>query len=214
MKVLATFLFAVFVSSAAVSSQPAADQGTPEPTVDVDQRQPRGTISAPDLTPASDEKAHRVTFRVRTTLLNGNIDELTPEQIIFFEDTWAQVFNQFFFGSGYDNKHTNRNTDYSLPRLRSFVADEVLNSQRRLDEDDQGALRGRGFISYRWFDIWALMETSCRLCGPERRALRKGTDNNKEVFREMETTLCDALHHGPFACFQDLDECRVFSIDA
>lgn len=217
MELFSIILIALAVWPRAVLSRPHHD-GTPAPSdepQEVDQRWLRGLTSiasapTPSFDENSNEKARRFTLQVRTTLLNVNVDDLTPEEIIYFEDTWVRVFNQILFGSANDPNDSSSSLDESFPRLRSFVVEDVLNDERRLyqNEQDGRALKRRGG-RVKWFDMWALVETSCKLCADDRRALK----DNAIIVQKLETTLCDELRKGPFRCFQDLDECRIIYIE-
>lgn len=207
----------------------------------LDQRNLRGSATSSDdegdqpsvdNSMAGGGSARRHTLQARTTLLNVDIDELTPEQIIFFEDTWVQVFNKVFHGVESHNLHDDTGmTDVSSPRLRSFVVEDVVSEQKddQTQEERTGdgrvlagkrpGSRPRGIKSFKWFDIWALMETSCRLCGKDddyRRLLttdHRSMKKDKSILRDLETELCERLREGPFACFQALEECRVMYVE-
>lgn len=162
------------------------------------------------FTALSTGDSHRSTLQARTTLLNVEIDELTPEQIIFFEDTWVQAFNKVLLGNddGIPDK-------ISSPKLRSFVVEEILKNPHH--SQDGRALRNkrrqpRGISSYKWFDIWALMETSCRLCGNDddrRLIMTRSIDRGDLVLQDIETHLCEGLRRGPFRSFHGVKECRI-----
>jgi hypothetical protein len=208
------------------------------------QQQDEGALAQSDLTPSLDNQrnlrgipvldkegdrlsvdsstgsARRHTLQARTTLINVDIDDLTPEQIIFFEDTWVRAFNKVFLGTD-SHSHASDISDLSVPRLRSFVVEDVLNEQHPKEGDGRalkkrGVRRPLGIKSYKWFDIWALMETSCRLCGKDddrRRILNRSLKKGKSIIRELETELCNGLRQGPFSCFQSLEECRVIYVE-
>lgn len=217
MNLLFAFLYALVCLTAFLQASPALfDDGISGRAheMDIKERSLRGSSSSSeDASPPRGEGSHRMTFQVRTTLLNVNVDELTPEETIFFEDTWIRVFNQVLLGP---SSHIDNNNDKSALRLRSFVVEEVLNDRRRLAQNDARELKRfrRGIDSYRWFDIWALVETSCRFCGDYRRVLKGTKEKSKGIFQELETTLCQELQNGPLSCFHDVDECRVVYMNA
>lgn len=160
------------------------------------------------------EDSHRTILQTRTTLLNVDIDQLTSEEVIFFEDTWVQTFNQVLLGEDVTIQENS-----SSPRLRSFVVEEVLGgnipNEGRSLASTAGRSRG-GTTAYKWFDIWALMEASCRLCSHDDyrgRILTGWTKDGVSVLQELETTLCDALRRGPYSSFQNLQQCRIVYLD-
>jgi hypothetical protein len=166
--------------------------------------------------------ARRHTLQARTTLVNVDVDDLLPEHIIFFEETWIRAFNKVFFGTDSPDR-ANDISDVSVPRLRSFVVEDILNEKNQEDPDGGRALkkfrrgrRPRGIKSYKWFDIWALMETSCNLCGKDddrRLILNRSLKKDESILRELEAELCKGLRSGPFSCFDSLEECRVIYVE-
>lgn len=160
--------------------------------------------------PSEEGVSHRNTIQVRTTLIhvaNGDDDDddLTPEEIIYFEDTWIRIFNEIFVVNGPSDDH----------RLRSFVVEEVLGNDDDIGRalkrrKEKGRLkkgrRPRGISSYKWFDTWALMETSCRYCGKDDDDRRMLSDS---LLQEFEHALCDSLRQGPFPRFESLEDCPV-----
>jgi hypothetical protein len=149
-------------------------------------------------------------------LLNVDIDALTPEQVLFFEDTWVETFNKVLQGEGDTVQE-----DSSSPRLRSFVVEEVRDGNVPYKGRSLASTAGRtqkgASTPYKWFDIWALMEASCRLCshddyrGRSLSGLTKKDDDS--ILRDLEITLCDALRQGPFLSFQNLQQCRIVYFD-
>ena len=221
MKLLIVCLFA-FAHFPFAASRPAEDEATIAPsylTPSVDQRNLRGAnvLDNESDSPYVDSvvgSARRHILQARTTLINVDVDDLTPEHIIFFEDTWVRAFNKVFFGA--DSRiHGSDFDDDSFPRLRSFVVEEVLSNQhvrQRALKHGRGGSRVRDIKSIKWFDISAVAETSCRFCGKDddrRLILNRSLKKDKSILRYLETELCEGLHQGPFTCFQDLEECFV-----
>ena len=198
-------------------SENAVSGHSPSPETRNLRRKPDpSNLEASPLTSRSlEEDSRRTSLRTRTTLLNVNIQELTPEEIIFFEDTWVQTFNNVLLGGENVTIHENS----SSPRLRSFVVEEVLegnvpNHGRSL-ASTAGRTRG-GATSSKWFDIWALLETSCRLCSHDDyrgRVLTGLTMEGSSAIQDLEATLCDALRQSSFASFQNLQQCRIVYLD-
>jgi hypothetical protein len=177
----------------------------------------------PDVLPVKTERAlkgrdkgdhpptkgsRRMTMHSRTTLINLDVDELTPEQILFFEDTWMQAFNDIHVG---DDTEDNSDT-----RVRSFVVDDVHRGdrpggdRRGLRGGDAASLGSERSLFYtiptNWFDILALFESSCILCAHDDDRRLAVDDTTHRLF---ETSLCDSLREGPFECYRELDDCRV-----
>jgi hypothetical protein len=152
--------------------------------------------------------SRRMTMHARTTLINLDVDELTPEQIIFFEDTWMQTFNEIHVG---DDDEDNSGT-----RVRSFVVDDIRSGdrpgghRRGLRGGDATSLGSERSLFYtiptNWFDILALFESSCNLCAHDDDRRLTVDDATHRLF---ETILCDSLREGPFECYHELDDCRV-----
>jgi hypothetical protein len=139
------------------------------------------------------QDSRRITARTRTTLINLDIDELSAEQIVFFEDTWMQLFNEILVVRG------DHDSDEDGPSVRSFVVDGI----------DRGSRPNVRRLQSSWFDMWGLVELSCHLCSPDdddRRFLSKADD---EARSEFETTLCDRLRDGPFVDMRYIEDCRV-----
>jgi hypothetical protein len=157
----------------------------------------------------------RGTIQARTTLFKVNVDGLTPEHIVFFEDSWIQVFN--------DRGGKN---DGDGPKARSLVVEDITSGnsankgKRRPDDrnlrggeevhpfSDEETIRELKKSSPGvWFDIWALFETTCDLCwGDDYRRLSMLDD---EAHRLFETDFCERLRQGPFECFRELEDCRI-----
>jgi hypothetical protein len=150
------------------------------------------------------EGARRMIKHARTTLINLRSDEVTPEEIIYFEDTWMAVFNEMGLAGG----TTGTTTD---EKIRSVVVDEIRKGNNPPDNDNDRMLGGSRALRKtpgNWFDIGATYETSCRLCGKDddRRFLTKA---DGESLRAFEDTLCDRLRDGPFESMWELEGCQV-----
>lgn len=155
---------------------------------------------------AAEKGVRRMTMQARTTLVNVNIEELTIEEIIYFEDTWMQVFNDIHIGNGYGTT------------VRSFVVDDMYSGE--LPNRERRGLRGGNnapswlgserslyyYIPTNWFDILALFESSCSKCGhDDDRRLAK----DDVTHRLFETKLCESLRDGPSDRFFELHDCRI-----
>lgn len=144
--------------------------------------------------------------RTRTTLINLDIDELSAEHIVFFEDTWMQLFNEILVVRG------DHDSDEDGPSVRSFVVNGVDRGSR----PSVRQLKSSSFVPLAdilscnsWFDMWGLVKLSCHLCPPDdddRRFLSKADDEARSAFQ---TTLCDRLRNGPFVDMRDIKDCRV-----
>ena len=109
------------------------------------------------------------------------------------------------------------------PQLRSFVVeDQQVNSSdrhlRRRSEEGECSLYYTRIPRF-WFDIFALLETSCYLCVSDDdyynyRSLEVSSNGDSAQLRQFETALCDALRSGPYDSFQDLSDCQVIYYDA
>jgi hypothetical protein len=162
-----------------------------------------------------DNGSRRGTIQARTTLANVNVDDLTPEQIVFFEDSWIKVFNE----RGGKN-------DEDGPKARSLVVEDISNGDRadkgKRRPDDRNLRGGEAFHPFSdeetrrelsssspgsWFDIWALFETNCNLCGGDDDRRLSMLDD--EAHRLFEMDFCERLRQGPFKCFRELEDCRI-----
>jgi hypothetical protein len=156
----------------------------------------------------------RQTLQARTTLLNVDIENLTPDEIIFFEDCWKEVFN---------NESAN-NDDTSLRSVVVEGQDDSNNNRRQLNGDDSRSLfrRYSFFRGYIFnpptfhFDIWSVIEISCHLCSDGRRLLKGGLrgkgKKNTDVDglnQKFEEAFCNKLREGPHECFHDAEDCKV-----
>jgi hypothetical protein len=140
--------------------------------------------------------ARRMIKHTRTTLINFGYEELTPEETMFFEDTWMAVFNEIGVARG-GTTGTGTSTD---EKVRSFVVDEIRDGNDPHPTDRK--LRG-------WFDIGATYETSCRLCGRDNDGRRYLAKADGEFLHAFEEILCDRLRDGPFESMWQLEECQV-----
>jgi hypothetical protein len=150
------------------------------------------------------EETRRVTLHARTTLVNSNIEDLTPEESVFFEETWRQVYNDIHI-FGQEEEEIDETT------VRSVVIEEQgpPNHRRQLRATSSlSTSRSLYYYLYSTFDIWALIEVTCSFCGDDRRGLLENTGNGKSQ-RHFENTLCEELRNGPFDTFQGVENCRV-----
>jgi hypothetical protein len=153
--------------------------------------------------------ARRMIKHARTTLINLGSDEVTPEEIMYFEDIWMVVFNEM--GGVGTTTGTGTTTD---EKIRSVVVDEI----RKGNNDNNVRMLGGGKKLRRrrvknaspggWFDIATTYETSCKFCGKDddRRFLAKADGESLHAF---ENTLCDRLRDGPFESMWGLEDCQV-----
>ena len=161
--------------------------------------------------------ALRHTSQALTTLINVDVDEMNPEEIIFFEDTWVRAFNKVFHGIDSHTIDNENDADGFTPRVRSFVVEDVLIEKTQKENGDRALGRNTPITrTTRWFDVWALVETSCRFCADDRRLMLDSNllkKKEKANLRQLETELCKLLRQGPFSCFRGLEECRVMYVD-
>jgi hypothetical protein len=151
----------------------------------------------------------RFTLPVRTTLTGVDIDDyMTTEECIFVEDAWMAAFQ------------TVHGNDEDSLTARAFIIEQD-DSGTKTNKNDR-KLRGdsskninrslfswsfTGFTPGSWFDIWAVFEPSCHLCGygDDRRLTAAVSD----VHRRFELLFCNMLRQGPFERFQVVQECHV-----
>jgi hypothetical protein len=157
------------------------------------------------------QATRRQTLQARTTLLNVDIENLTPDEIIFFEDCFKEVYNT--------KSASNDDTT-----VRSVVVegqdDSNHNRRRQLNGDESRSLLV-GYIFKLptfWFDIWTMVEISCDLCYDGDRLLKgcglrgkgkKNTDMMDGLNQQFEGDFCDKLREGPYKVFNDAEDCRV-----
>ena len=157
----------------------------------------------------------RQTLQARTTLSNVEIEILTPDEIIFIEDCWKEVFN---------NESAN-NDDTTLRSMVVEGQDESQNNRRHLNGEESRSLfrRYNFFGGYIFnpptfhFDIWSVIEISCHLCSDGGRRLKggvrgKGKKNREHMdgmHQKFEEAFCDKLREGPHECFNDVEDCKV-----
>ena len=163
-----------------------------------------------DLPP---QATRRQTLQARTTLLNVDIENLTADEIIFFEDCWKEVYN---------TKSAN-NDDTTVRSVVVEGQDDSNNNRRRQlndgDESSRSLLFGYIFNPPTfYFDIWTVIEISCRLCYDGDRPLKggglrgkgkKNADMRDGLNQQFEGTFCDKLREGPYEVFNAAEDCRV-----
>jgi hypothetical protein len=182
----------------------------------------------------------RLTLQARTTLVNVELDELSPAECTFFEDTWM---------AAYKTVHDEEDDDGKKLKIRSVVVEENSNNVDGLPTNKNHPghrnrslqLRGSANDDHRslfyifkpptfWFDIWTLIELSCFLCkddesvsggwgdddddfygykAPGDGTRRLGLQGDEELENRFEILLCNMLRKGPFASFQEAEDCRV-----
>ena len=148
----------------------------------------------PRSEPLSGLPARRETLYARATLLNLDLKDLSPQQAIFFETAFIDVFNELqiakegtktSIGQKLKTKKKEKNQDDEGVRIRSLIVEDALKGNKpsgKRDGNDR-RLRGRfldeydvidgesrrslSFYKYYrggYFDILAFFEISCRLC--------------------------------------------------
>jgi hypothetical protein len=156
----------------------------------------------------------RITMQARTTLMNIDMDHLTPAECIFFEDSWMTAF---------ETVHGNEEENSDYVAIRSVIVEE--DEKKKTEVDDRRNLRGSSdrelwFYNFGgWFDIWAYIEISCVLCGSSyddddyyyNRLLTVFDDDAREndLHHRFETLLCDMLREGKFESFRQVQDCEV-----
>jgi hypothetical protein len=163
------------------------------------------------------QATRRQTLQARITILNADIDNLTPDEIIFFEDCWKEVYN---------TKSANNDDDTTVRSVVVEGQNDSNNNRRQLNGGESRSLFGRnkrfrGYIFNRptalHFDIWTVIEISCYLCRDDRRLKGgvRGKGNDKKntgrdgLHRQFEGAFCDKLREGPYEVFSDVEGCRV-----
>jgi hypothetical protein len=163
----------------------------------------------------------RFPMPVRTTLTGVDFedDSMTADECIFVEDTWMTAFQ------------TVHGDDEDSLTARAFIVEQddgnkQRNPNRKLRGDSSSKNNNRSLFSWNlsgftppsvpsfsgftpgpWFDIWAVFEPSCNLCGYDDD--RRLTAADSDVNRRFEMLFCDMLREGPFERFQDVQECQV-----
>jgi hypothetical protein len=160
------------------------------------------------------QATRRQTLQARTTLLNVDIENLTPDEIIFFEDCWKEVYN---------TKSAN-NDDTTVRSVVVEGQDDSNNNRRRQLHGDESRSLYLGYIFNPptfYFDIWTVIEISCRLCYDGDRLLKgggglrgkgkgkKNTDMLDGRNQQFEGAFCDKLREGPYEVFNDAEDCSV-----
>jgi hypothetical protein len=173
--------------------------------------------SSPPAQQQYSDSIRRVTLHARTTLVNSNIDNLTPDEAVFFENTWREAYNDNIHGEGTQED----NDDNDDEAVRSVVIQHVQVPPPANRRQLRGTPTSRSlyYSLYSTFDIWALIEVTCSHCGDDRRSLVVESDNNNKVVvgderngnshRHFESALCGKLRDGPVDTFQDVEDCRV-----
>jgi hypothetical protein len=162
-----------------------------------------------DKKPNSDPGTQRVISEARTTLLNIDASSLTTEEYFFFEDALREAYASVY----------------------GVTVNSVIATKAEKPRGVKKNLRGRGHdrralnffdepIVYFWFDIFALLEFTCTLCGPADdddiyfdddfnfRKLGKEMDYAAKK-TQLETSLCDSLHESSFETFQGVEGCEI-----
>jgi hypothetical protein len=156
----------------------------------------------------------RQTLQARTTLLNVDIENLTPDEIIFFEDCWKEVYNK---------TKSDGNDDTTVRSVVVEGQDDTNDNRRRLngDKSESRSLYFGGYIFNPptfYFDIWTVIEISCGLCYDGDRLLKGGSlrgegKKNMDMLhgrnQQFEGAFCDKLREGPYKVFNDVEDCRV-----
>jgi hypothetical protein len=154
----------------------------------------------------------RFSMPVRTTLTGVDVDDyMTAEECIFVEDTWMEAFQ------------TVHGTDEDSLTARAFIVeqddgkkknqkDRKLRGDYSLKSNNNNSNNHRSLFTWSftpgsWFDIWAVFEPSCNLCGHDDD--RRLTAVDSDVNRRFELLFCDMLRQGPFERFQYVQECQV-----
>jgi hypothetical protein len=200
---IATLAFLLLGAAGAIddSSSPSAD-------FSIDRRHLQGDNDLPT------QGTRRQTLQARTTLLNVDIENLTPDEIIFFEDCWKEVYN----------KTKSDNDDDTT--VRSVVVEGQDDSNHNRRQLNGGESKSRslyfGYIFNPptfYFDIWTVIEISCRLCYDGDRLLKgggglrgkgkKNTDMRDGTNQQFEGAFCDKLREGPYEVFNDAEDCRI-----
>jgi hypothetical protein len=191
-----------------VAAQPVMKQG-------LDKRhktsQKKGTE---DKKPYSNTGMQRALSEARTTLLNVDISSLTTEEYFFFEDTLREAYTSVYgvtVNSVIVKEAEKPSSSGSKKNLRG-------HARRALNFFDEP-------IVYFWFDIFALLEFTCNLCGPDDddddddfyfndddlnvRKLGEKPADYAAMKTQLETTLCASLQESPFENFQGVQGCEI-----
>ena len=228
------FLVSALVIAASPSSSSSSDDREAIFAVPVSESttQTRGMAKTPKSSKGKNNNApndddnglQRFTVQARTSLIMNageEMDNLTPAESIFFEDTWMEAFQTVQEQAKVEDEEKSNSVT-----VRSVIVeeDEKTKKKKKSRGDDGRKLRGANrelwwFYNFGgWFDIWAYIDVSCYLCGgggyddDDRYYNRKltvfdGEDN--DFHRRFETKLCDMLREGPFESFQQVQDCEV-----
>ena len=167
--------------------------------------------SAPAPAPVNYDQVDRFTMQARTTLVNVDLDSLSPAECMFFEDTWMAAFQSVHGGD--DESSDSTNPSYAVRSMIVLDAEQSDDGDRRLRGG--GSINDRSLYFYHfngWFDISAFFEISCYLCREDDDDYyynRRLTDTASDDHLRFQVILCSMLRDGPFSGFHDIESCEV-----
>jgi hypothetical protein len=190
---------------------------------------------------SSSDTHHRMVLEARVTLVNLDMDVMTPEEVVFFENTFLNVFNELRAGQDDKDEEEEGNNNNNGLRIRTLIVEDVAKGGggRRDDSGNRG-LRGADattrssssastdtahtpkdrslsyYVPGDYFDVRVLLEITgaCRLCGgySDDDDRRELSMTDDAAHRLLESMLLDRLRSGPFREFEDLDGCSIIYI--
>jgi hypothetical protein len=190
-----------------VAAQPVLKQGRNKRS-----KQPRQKGNE-DKKPYGNTGMQRVLAESRTTLLNVDVSSLTTKEYFFFEDTLREAYASVY--------------EVTVNSVIVEQAEKPNNVKKNLRGSGHHNRRALDFfdepIVYFWFDIYALLEFTCTLCGPDDdddfyfdddfnfRKLGKQVDYAAKK-TQLEATLCRALQESPFENLQGAQGCEILIV--
>ena len=182
-------------------------------------QEPALTATAP---PSLPKDMQRKTLRARTTLGNVDLNELSPAETVFFEDTWM---------AAYKLAHDADETVQDDINVRSVIIDDTAGKT-----EGKRNLWGSFSLVQRagFFDVWSLLESTCYLCDNGNNDDDNGTyysgsrssssgsvgafgggfrglkmANNQDSRHNFENLLCEMLRDGDLEVFHNVQDCEV-----
>ena len=153
-----------------------------------------------------------------TTVANLDANDVTLEEIDFFDQVWLTAFNSVY--------SMNSNGDNNLTAIAVQMEDKKMSIQP--GDNDRRQLRGY----FNYFDFFIRIDFRCRFCPDYRRTLKSNNSNKSKsnssgsgkkkkkkrapvqaMHQAFERTLCDNLREGPYDVYRDVRQCQVTFAD-
>jgi hypothetical protein len=147
-----------------------------------------------------------------TTVANLDADDVSPEEIDFFDQAWLTAFNSVY------TMDTSGDSDLTA------IAVQMEDKKMRTGDDRRQL---RGYFNY--FDFFIRIDFRCRLCPDYRRTLKSNSNESESnesnitkkkkrasvqaLHQHFERTLCDNLREGPYDVYRDVRQCQVTFVE-